>query len=504
VSEPLDPSELPRRLDEHLRERPELLPRGADVLVAVSGGPDSMGLLHLLAGLAGRRGLSLSAAHFDHGLRAGSGEEAARVRGWVADLGVRCTVGGPARRLPSKQEALRRARYAFLRAVADQEGADRIATGHHADDQVETVLFRILRGTGLRGLRGIPARRGRVARPLLPFAREAIGAWVEERDVPHLRDPSNRDPGWSRGRLRSRVLPALEEAWGEPVREPLLALSRHAARADRALEGHARHLLQRARDEPEADRRGGWPDDAVRLRRRPLAEADPETRARALRVAAREQGVRLTEGGTRSAAEFISRGRSGGRVDLGEGRVLAREFGHLWLGRPPEPTPDGELRIPGPGPGRGRVTVGGRELSVRWGPAGAGDADHAAGADAASPTAPGDGPADPSGGGRGGAAEGYAGGPPAPRRRLAVPAGRAGFPLTLRGWRDGDRIRTPAGSRKLKRLFNDRRVPLSRRPRIPTLVTASGRTLWVAGLARDPRSVPGNTEERLVIIVDDA
>ncbi|MFW6193725.1 MAG: tRNA lysidine(34) synthetase TilS, partial [Gemmatimonadota bacterium] len=99
---------------------------------------------------------------------------------------------------------------------------------------------------------------------------------------------------------------------------------------------------------------------------------------------------------------------------------------------------------------------------------------------------------------------GYAGGPPAPRRRIGVPVDREAFPLTVRGWRDGDRIRTPAGTRKLKRLFNDRRVPLSRRPRIPTLVTASGRTLWVAGLARDPRSVPGSTEERLVIIVDDA
>ncbi len=478
-----DPSDLPRRLDDHLRERPDLLPRGADVLVAVSGGPDSMALLHLLAGLAGRRGLSLSAAHFDHGLREGSGEEAARVRSWVAELGVRCTVGGPARRPPPKQEALRRARYAFLRAVADQEGADRIATGHHADDQVETVLFRILRGTGLRGLRGIPARRDRLARPLLPFAREALGSWVEERGIPHLRDPSNRDPRWSRGRLRARVLPALEEAWGEPVREPLLALSRHASRADRALDGHARRLLERARDAPASDPREGWPDDAVRLLLRPLAEADPETRARALREAAREQGVRLTEGGTRSAAEFITEGRSGGRVDVGEGRVLAREFEHLWLGRPPEPTPDEELPIPDPGPDEGRVAIGGRELDVRWRPAGPAGADP--GSDAA-------------------ADDGYAGGPPAPRRRLGVPAGRVGFPLTLRGWRDGDRIRTPAGARKLKRLFNDRRVPLSRRPRIPTLVTASGRTLWVAGLARDPRSVPGNTEERLVIIVDDA
>lgn len=481
MPEAAEPSDLPRRLAGHLRERPGLLPRGSAVLVAVSGGPDSMALLHLLAGLAGDRDLALSAAHFDHALREGSAEEAARVRRRVEELGVRCTVGGPARPLPASQEALRRARYAFLRAVADQEGSDRIATGHQADDQAETVLFRILRGTGLRGLRGIPPRRGRVVRPLLPFSREAIEAWVEARGIPHLRDPSNRDPRWSRGRIRARVLPALEEAWGEPVRSSLLALSRHAARADRALEGHARRLLERARDEPQGEGEGGWADDAVRLRRRPLADADAETRARVLRTAAREQGVRLAEGGTRSGVEFISEGVSGGRVDLGGGLVLAREFGHLWLGRPREPTPDGELSVPGGGPGSDRVAVGGRELVVRWRPAP--DAG-AAGRDA--PDA------------------GDAGAPPGPGHRLELAVSRVDFPLTVRGWRDGDRIHTSSGTRKLKRLFNDRRVPLSRRPRIPTLVSSSGRTLWVAGLARDPRTVPRNTEERLVIIVDDA
>lgn len=437
-----------------------------------------MALLHLLAGLADERGLTVSAAHVDHGLRDDSAEEAERVRRWTAELGVRCTLGGPAERPDPTQEALRRARYGVLRAVADQDGAERIATGHHADDQIETVLFRVLRGTGLRGLRGIPARRGRIVRPLLAFRRETIEAWVERRGIPHLRDPSNRDPRWSRARIRTRVLPALAEAWGEPVGEPLLALARHAARADRALDRHARRLLQEARDPPSepADGEAAWREGALRLRRDPLAEADPETRARALRTAARERGVRLTRGGTRAAVEFISEGRSGGRVDLGDGLVLAREFDHLWLGRPSDSAPDSELSIPRPSSGAGQARIGGRRLAVRWRPD-----------DPSAESVPAEGE---------GAEDGA--------HRLVLPADRIEFPLTVRGWRDGDRVRTESGTRKLKRLFNDRRVPLSRRPRIPTLVTASGRTLWAAGLARDPRSVPDDSEERLVVIVDDA
>ncbi|HKK07645.1 MAG TPA: tRNA lysidine(34) synthetase TilS, partial [Gemmatimonadota bacterium] len=241
--------------------RPELLPRGGRVVVALSGGPDSTALLHLLLGVAGELDLSLVAAHFDHGLRSESAAEAERVRARSRALGVPCRVDRAASELEPRQETFREARYRFLRRVARDVGAGRIATGHQADDQAETVLFRVLRGTGLRGLGGIPARRGSIVRPLLPFWKEEIVAFLEARGLEWLEDPSNRDPRWERARLRTRVLPALEEAWGRPVRGRLVDLARAARRADRALDAAAREALEAARSADD----GAWDEASVSL-----------------------------------------------------------------------------------------------------------------------------------------------------------------------------------------------------------------------------------------------
>jgi len=427
--------------------------------VALSGGPDSTALLHLLLEVAGDLDLDLRAAHFDHGLRPESAGEAELVRSRAREAGVPCRVGGPSRPLDETQEALRRARYGFLRAVAEETDADRIATGHQADDQAETILFRILRGTGVRGLGGIPERRGPIVRPLLRFGRAEIRDYLEERAIPWLEDPANVDLRWARSRIRHRVLPALEEAWGEPVRERLRRLGRTARRADRALEDRARELLERART-PHS---GTWGSEALRLRREPLVAADAETRARVLRRAARELGVRLTRGGTRAGSQFISEGRSGSGVDLGGGLELVREFERLWLGRPGEDGPDRELAV-GPEPGRGEAVVGGRRYRVVWGEE-----------------------------------------PEQERSRFRVELSRSrlDFPLTLRGWRDGDRIRLASGTRKLKRLFNDRRVPLSERSILPVVATASDRVVWVAGVARDPEAAPGGEDDRFAMRIAD-
>jgi tRNA(Ile)-lysidine synthase len=300
-----------------------------------------------------------------------------------------------------------------------------------------------------------------VVRPLLTFRREEIQAWLRTEGIPWLRDASNLDPRWDRARIRARILPALEAAASVPVRERLRALGRSAARADAALDHHARELLDRALDA----RGGAWGEEAFRLRRAPLAAAPEETRGRAVRLLARELGVELARGGTRAAVQFISGGDSGTRVDLGEGLQIAREFDRIWLGWPDVPEPDEELSIPGPEPGAGTVTVGGRRWRVRWG-------------------------SEP--------------GPPEPAHRLPTATSRLPFPLTVRGWRDGDRIHRQGGTRKLKRLFNDRRVPLSRRSRIPVLATAGGRVIWVPGQARDPEILPRDGEDVLLITIHDA
>jgi len=190
----------------------DMLPEGALVLAAVSGGLDSMCLVHYLLA----RGTRVAAAHLNHGLRgAAADEDEAFVRAWCAARGVPCVteradVAALARvRGESVEEAGRRARYDFLTRTADALGAARIATAHHANDNAETLLFRLARGTGLRGLGGIAPRRNRVVRPFLALPREALEAYAKENGVPFREDASNADPAYARNLLRAAALPQL-------------------------------------------------------------------------------------------------------------------------------------------------------------------------------------------------------------------------------------------------------------------------------------------------------
>jgi len=211
-----------------------LLQRGDHVLVAVSGGPDSMALLHVLWEARERLGVSLEVAAIDHGLRAGAAAEIDLVRERAAALelpfATASVVVRRERGRASLQDAARRARLAALSQLADQRGARRIALGHHADDQAETILFRIVRGTGLRGLAGIPYRRDPFVRPLLDVRRPEILQYLARRSIPYATDPSNADPRFARARVRHRILPLL--AGENPrVTEALIALGREARQA---------------------------------------------------------------------------------------------------------------------------------------------------------------------------------------------------------------------------------------------------------------------------------
>ena len=173
---------LAHRLYEHVR-REGVLPRGAHIVVACSGGPDSLALLSLLLELRPLLSLAVTAAHYEHGIRGeASAEDAAFVRRFCAARAVPCIVESgdvpraAARTSESLETAARRLRYAFLERTRERVGASLIATAHHADDQAETVLLHILRGTGLDGLAGIPARDAarHLVRPLLPFPKQAL------------------------------------------------------------------------------------------------------------------------------------------------------------------------------------------------------------------------------------------------------------------------------------------------------------------------------------------
>jgi tRNA(Ile)-lysidine synthase len=193
-----------------------LLDRGEGVVVAVSGGADSLCLLHILAALRADLDLQLHVAHLDHGMRPESAEDAAFVAVEAGRLNLNCTIGRrdvPAvareRRL-SVESAARLARYAFLREVAASQAATGIATGHTRDDQAETILFHLIRGSGLPGLSGMRPRSGDIVRPLLTLGRHETEAYCAARGLVPRRDPSNLVPNYTRNRLRHQALPLLD------------------------------------------------------------------------------------------------------------------------------------------------------------------------------------------------------------------------------------------------------------------------------------------------------
>jgi tRNA(Ile)-lysidine synthase len=218
------------------------------VLVAVSGGPDSVACLLLLLHLRERFGFDVVVSHFDHQLRPDSRTDLEFVRELCAKRDVSCftgegDVGKVARDTRANvEETARRMRYQFLSFVAGKEGADCVATGHTADDQAETVLMRVVRGSGVRGIRGmlpvadVPGGGAqRLIRPLLPLRHADTVAICAESGIEPLTDPTNRDPSLFRNRIRNEVLPLLR-AVNPSVDDALLGLGVSARQLFAAVE----------------------------------------------------------------------------------------------------------------------------------------------------------------------------------------------------------------------------------------------------------------------------
>lgn len=190
---------------------------GGTVLCAVSGGRDSVCLLHYLCSLARRHGFSVAAGHYNHHMRPTAQRDEDFVRSLCEQLDVPfytdgCDVVAAARGAGLGVEEMgRRLRYEFLERLADRLGAQRIATAHHQADQAETVLLNLLRGTGPEGLGGIPPVRGRLIRPLLNTSREEIEAYLAEHGLGHVEDETNESLNFARNRLRHNVMPELEK-----------------------------------------------------------------------------------------------------------------------------------------------------------------------------------------------------------------------------------------------------------------------------------------------------
>ncbi|MEP6807481.1 MAG: tRNA lysidine(34) synthetase TilS [Chloroflexota bacterium] len=295
-------------------------------MLAVSGGPDSTALLHGAAKLAPARGWHLTVAHLDHALRKSSSDEATRVAAAAAELGLPADVHRTdvsalaATEHRSLEDAGRQARYRFLEEVAAAHGLHAlIATAHTADDNAETILLRLARGSGLRGVRGIPARRGRIVRPLLDARRATLRAALDVAGIAYAIDPSNADSAHARNRVRSDLLPAMERL-NPAVVEALTRFARLAADDDDLLNAMAAAELATRQNAEDASI--DWhqpPARALGRRMLRLALGDPPISAErieaVLEAAQGERGgVSIELGGGRSASVRERRIRLEGAV----------------------------------------------------------------------------------------------------------------------------------------------------------------------------------------------
>lgn len=284
------------------------------VLVAVSGGGDSMALLEIVSMLAPGLGLTLHVAWVDHRLRPRSTQEGALVKAAAEARGCafHCDAIDPGR---GDEDTLRRRRHAALEGLAARAGCRFVLLGHTADDQVETIVFRFLRGAGFGGLSGMRAVRPPVARPLLALRREQLRRLLRERGVAWAEDSSNLSWRYARGRLRRTVLPAIEAAFGAGSAAHLLDVAPRWRADEDFLEQQTRRLLA------YAARRG---PAGPGLDLEALREAHPALRARALRTWIAETGGRQPGSRDLAGVERWLDGGAHGGVDLAGMRLVQR------------------------------------------------------------------------------------------------------------------------------------------------------------------------------------
>ncbi|HWA56070.1 MAG TPA: tRNA lysidine(34) synthetase TilS [Gemmatimonadales bacterium] len=421
--------------------------RPGPALVAVSGGADSLVLLDLLVRTHERMGLELLVAHVDHGIHPDSGRVSDAVEAHALALGLDCVVGRLGLGASASETRARAARMRWLEAARREHGARFIFLAHHADDQAETVLMRLLRGSGPAGLAGMPARRGPLVRPLLGCSRESLERYARARGLTWWDDPANRDPRHLRSWIRTTLLPGIEERV-PGVRASLRRAARHAATHRRASAAILRHWAGLEYRKEGRVRSLGLPA---------LAAMPSALRVMVLETLARRAGILPGERRLRQAWKALAGAQSGATADLGGGWRLERAWDRLRL-VPPEATgTPASTAIAGE---RGRLHWGDFDLDWAVEPA------------------------------------------PAAQPRHGQSAWFIPGTLVVRGWRAGDRLAPlhGKGHRLAVRCFQDARVASTDRRRWPILEGKDG-LAWIPGVCRGDLLVPRAGEPALRVDV---
>lgn len=417
------------KLRAFLKEQALLSP-GDKVIAAVSGGADSVAMLFALYLLRDELGITLEAAHFNHHLR---GAESDRDEAFVTDFCGRYCIPlhlGSGRIVSGKkglEAAARDARYAFLRSLPGK-----VATAHTADDNAETVLMRLIRGTGLKGLGAIAPVSGNVIRPMLTVTRDDVEAFLEEYALPHVEDSSNAEDDFLRNRIRHGILP-LMRAENPRIGENLSAMA----------------LLLR---QDEACLQAMIPEEQMPDVSR-LKAMEPALRRRTLERFLKAQGVREPEQIHILQAEQLLYHRSpSASMQFPGGVTIGRQYDRLVRLECAPELPETRLSVPG------ETCIGGKRFVSEY----ATDLEER------------------------------------PDSVLVCPVGV----LIVRSRRSGDTMRLPGGTRSLKKMYIDRKIPASQRAAVPVLADDRG-VLAVFGIGTDIRFRPDSLPAVRVTLIEE-
>ena len=422
-----------------------LLPAGCTVLCAVSGGADSVCLLDLVRRLGD---VTVLCAHFDHGIRgAESARDAAFVEALCEEWGIPFFLGRGDVPVYAREHGLsletaaRELRYAFLERTAEAQGAGVIATAHNLNDNAETILFRMARGTGLGGLAGIPARRGSIVRPLLKTPRRDIEDYLAARNIPHVEDSTNAETDAARNRIRLDVLPALESI--HPGAAAGIARMSETLAEDEA-------FLASLAEEKLALWGDAIPGKELRSLPKPVAR----------RALARWLGGELSRERFEALLRFAG-GAGSGVLELPGNRRVRREFGVLRFDAAASPPLDERPLTPGETlvyPGQWKIScercAAGAEIQTSF-------------------------------------------------NTFCFSCANICDKLTVASAAAGDTIvlRRRAGTRSLSKLLGEARVPVSQRPGVPVVRDARG-VLAVYGVGQSERAFPAPQEDFYKIIIE--
>ncbi len=459
-----------------------MLSPGDRVVVAVSGGPDSVCLMSVLQACEEEFSITLHVAHLNHMFRGAESErEALFVEKLAKKLRIPATIGQfevsayCRERGLSAQAGARDVRYRFLHQVADKVGASRIATGHTATDQAETFLMRLLRGAGVSGLSAIRPVRENVIRPLIDVTREEVLNYLRTTGLEYVSDPSNSKPVYTRNKIRLEILPIFKR-FNPRIIETLASEAALLRDEEDAAESCLSKIAERVMIQE---------GDCVSLKREDFTALPQAFKRRILRRAAALSGVQssdLSSVQIDDAIAFMAASQTGRAMHLPYGLHIEREYGKFVIRlKASAETYSHAIMVPG----ITSIPELGLEVETSIHEANGGENPHSC-----TPLATGE-------------REGFEAPLPANKFwKAQFDYDKIGSRLTIRNRRSGDRF-CPSGmggkSKKLQDFFVDEKIPGRRRNRVPILLSGEN-VVWVGGMRTDNRFLPRENTKSIVAV----